>query len=108
MEALVSSLPGGLGRGAITRTAVPASASARNFLISSLREGSRGGASESLRTMRTGCLPSVGRGLRVGRSRVTRFYGGVGDFADGLLELQRGERFGFGQGGVAFEGEGVD
>ena len=41
MDALVSSMPGGDGRGAMTRTAVPASASARNFLTSSTRDGSR-------------------------------------------------------------------
>src|SRR5580693_6504639 len=49
-----------------------------------------------------------GWGLRVDGGGFAGFYGGMGDFPDGLLELRRGERFGFGQGGVALEGEGVD
>src|ERR1700722_11468435 len=45
------------------------------------------------------------RGWRVDWSRVARFYARMSNFADGLLELRPGQRFGFGQCGVAFEGE---
>ena len=47
-------------------------------------------------------------GLRVDGSGIGWFYGGVCDFADGLLELGRGEGFRSGQGGVALESESVD
>src|SRR5258705_13078373 len=48
------------------------------------------------------------RGLRVDGSGIGWFYAGVGYFADGLLELGRGEGFRSGQGGVALASESVD
>ncbi len=54
---------------------------------------------------RRGC---EGWRLCVDGSGAGGFCGGVGDFADGLLQLRFGERLWFGQGCVTLEGQGVD
>jgi len=48
------------------------------------------------------------RGFRVDGRSIARLHSGMGDLADGLLELRRGQRLGFGQGRVAFEGQRMD